>query len=586
MMAGNLIIGGIVDLADSIYKRVKLVKVNQAQCQRLVERIRIVDVAIRKLDQAKQSQNFKPALESLEKCLEESLEFIDQFTQQKKWYQKAINAGENQSHFQRLNEQLKACVALLNLGAAAQQINNREQDLADQKADAVALKAGQAEILSLNQRMMRELQEFKGAAEQRDGILARQMASLKYQLQAALHPGEAKLLIALRDHIPYFELVFHEVIGRGSICTVYRGSWNDQVVAIKLLSMPLAKAEGQEFSREVAIISRLKNQHIVQFYGACLEEGYACLVMEWMSKGTLYEHLGKNALNSFQRKQIALDIAKGLHYLHHNGYIHRDLRSENILLNADYRAKIADFGLVKTRAQSIQSIAKISQAVSWCAPEILSAQPEITFKADIFSFGMILWELFTDKKPFEGVSLSALTQKIIAGQRETLSDEIPAEFHPLITACWSEKPGERPNLPELIKQLDRYNPADSYYKKGKKFEEAKRFAEAKQHYQIAADAGLSNALTSLGIFSLRGLGGVPQDKEKAFQLFVSAAEKGHSRAMKNAAVMLDRGDGIVQDQKQALFWYQKAGDAGDGEALERAIRLKEKLSVPVTTAQP
>ncbi len=586
MMAAD-IAKGVFKVAELIYDRVQSVKANKSQCERLVERIRVIEAAVSGLEEIPESDHFKQGLALLEKTLKESLQFINQFMEGQKWYHQAIKAKKNESQFVKLNQQFKACLPLLNLGMVVQQITNREQDIADQKADAKELKAGQAEIISLNQKMLRELQEFKGAAAQRDMILARQLASLKGQLRQIHQPVEVKSPIPLDYKIPYCELMFDDLIGQGSISRVYRGRWEGQTVAIKLLSVPLSGADGVEFSREVAIMNRLRNPCIVQFYGACLEEDNACLVMENMVNGSLYTQLEKTQLTLLQQKQIALDIARGLQYLHKNGMIHRDLKSANILLTADFHAKIANFGLTKTRNFSIQSITKVSQAVAWCAPEILKGESTITAKADSYSVGAVLWELFTGKRPYAGLSFEILTRKILAGHRENISEFIPVEFRGLIAACWSATPEKRPDMMQIIQQLGVYDPAKTLYQKAKTLEEEKDFKSAQHYYQQAADSGRISALTSLGVFALMGPGGMPKDKVKAHQLFLEAAQKGHPRAMKNLAVMLDTGDGVAQDQKQALVWYQKAGAAGDVASLKRATRLTEKLAALMNlTTQP
>ena len=172
---------GVFQVAQLIYERVQLVKANKSQCERLVERIRVIESAISDLDEIPKSDHFKQGLNLLDKCLKDCLKFINQFMEGQKWYRQAIKAKRNESQFGELNRRLKECLPLLNLGMVAQQITNREQDIADQKADAQALKVGQAEILSLNQRMLRELQEFKNATAQRDKILARQLVKLFHQ---------------------------------------------------------------------------------------------------------------------------------------------------------------------------------------------------------------------------------------------------------------------------------------------------------------------------------------------------------------------------------------------------------------------
>jgi len=564
---------GIYKVAKAIYTQVQLVQANPKQCKRLANRIRIVESAIAKLDQIPKSENFEKGLTLLENCLEESLAFISQFADKKKWYQKVVNASRNEERFNELNQQLMDCLPLLQLGLKAHEVIKREEDVADQKADAKALKAGQAELLSLNQRMMQELLAFKGAAAERDKILALQMVSLKNQLHRLSRPAEAKSVIAPRDQIACHEVIFGELLDVGSISRIYSGQWQNQPVAIKLFSAELPHEQSMEFGREVAINSRLRHSNIVRFYGASLEGDKACVIVELMHKGSLCTYLAKNKLTPAQQKQIAIDIAQGLQYLHSNSIIHCDLKSANILLDQQGHAKIADFGLAKTNAYSIQSIGKITLTIPWCAPELLLGE-EVTAQADVYGFGVILWELFTGKEPFLGASLHDLTRRILAGEREQIPKDLPEGLGDLIQACWSNNPAERPQLIAIQRWLEQYDLAKFCYNQGKILEDAKEYKQAQKNYQAAADSGFSKALTSLGIFALMGNGGLEKDKAKAYQLFLKAAKEGEPRAMKNLAIMLDSGDGVPKNQVAALAWY---GKAGDPESLKRAERLKIKL---------
>ncbi len=573
------VIKNIYVTADTIYECVQLVKTNQSQCHRLVERIRVIVEAIAELDQLKKipdSNTFERGINALECSLKECYSFINEFTQQRRWYYQVLKSKKNEKQFEFLNQQLQNCLADLNLNILAKQITNRQQDTEDQKADAVEIKSSQAEILSLNQKMLRELKDFKGDTAQREAILAQQLTSLQWQLGKVRHDKlEPKELIPLDYQIPFFELTFCSRVAKGNIGVIYSGYWNEQAVAIKLLSTPLSGTEGLEFSREIKILNRLRNQHIVQFYGACLEESHACIVMEYITKGSLAGYLAENKLTSMQQKQIALDIALGLQYLHKNGLIHRDLHSANILLTSEYRAKIADFGLAKTYAYSLSSVGKVSQALAWCAPELLFSGTT-SVKTDIYSFGTILWEIFTGRKPFADLTTETILNKIQSGKREELTAAIPKEIQAIINTCWSADPEKRSDTNSLIQQLQTYDPAKFLYRQAQVLEKAKDYKSAQQYYQQAVDLNLVDAFASLAMLFLNGNEGVALDKAAAYQLLLAAATKGYPRAMKNLAIMLDRGDGIVQDQKNAFFWYQRAGDPS---SLERAQRLKEKLSL-------
>ena len=115
-----------------------------------------------------------------------SYEFIQEFTEQKQWWVQALKYQQNAKEFARFNEELQQTLADLNLSIQAKQIANREQDSKDQKADAAQLKAQQKEILSCYQKNQLELKAFKGAFDQREGIMARQLDSIKHQLEKLL----------------------------------------------------------------------------------------------------------------------------------------------------------------------------------------------------------------------------------------------------------------------------------------------------------------------------------------------------------------------------------------------------------------
>ncbi len=583
MMVGVLnvvsVVKGVYQLADSIYQCVQQVKANRSQCQRLAGRIRVIVDAIAQLKQLPETPQFKRGIEHLEQSLRECYIFVQEFTEKKQWWIQALKRDRNAKEFARLNEELQRTLADLNLSIQAKQITDHEQDSKDQKADATQLKAEQKKILECYQKNQQELKAFKGAFEQRERMMARQMDSIKHQLEKLLpaKDQEKKPLLPPDLEIPFFALTLKEKIGEGAIATVYTGEWEGQPVAIKMLSAALSGQEGKEFVREVQILSRLRSPFIVPFYGACLEEGHACLVMEYLSLGSLADYLNKNKLTLMQQKQIAVDIIRGLQYLHNKGLLHGDLRGANILLTADYHAKISDFGLTQTRTYSIQSLDKISPAIAWCAPELLG-ESKMTEQCDIYSLGTVLWELFTAKQPFADIAIEMQTKNILAGKREVISAEVPLEWKQGITACWSHNPKDRPALTEVLSQIESFDPIKVHYQRGKQAEEIKDYKTAAMIYRQATEWNYPAAFTSLAMLMLVGKG-VPQDKTQAFQFLLIAANQGHCRAMKNAAIMLDKGDGIAQDQRKALFWYRRAAEAGDPEALKRAKRLEEKLSL-------
>ncbi|XP_039158968.1 receptor-like protein kinase At3g21340 [Eucalyptus grandis] len=197
---------------------------------------------------------------------------------------------------------------------------------------------------------------------------------------------------------------FGRVIGEGGFGKVYLGTLDDgTMVAVKILSKS-SKQGYKEFQAEVQLLMSVRHENLVSLFGYCGDSKHIALIYEYMVNGNLRQHLSEDhpkVLTWSKRLQIAVDVAQGLDYLH-NGckppIIHKDLKTTNILLNEDFRAKIADFGLSRTFATENDSY------VSTCptgTPSYLD--PEFHFsgilnrKSDIYGFGIILLELITGR---------------------------------------------------------------------------------------------------------------------------------------------------------------------------------------------
>jgi serine/threonine protein kinase len=572
----------IYSITKVIHDQIQLVKANKAQCVRLYQRIDIITQALRGLDQIPDSAQFKQGLNNLQTCVEGCQTFIEQFTD-KFWFKHILRAGAYQGRFNELNKQLKSAMNLLNLGLDAQQIINREQDKKDQQEDYQNILAKQEEIIQLNQKELSHIQKLEMQQQEQNQILLRQLQSMRCQIQR-LNINRPQLESPIDPHfaIPYFDIMFDSVIGKGSFGTIYLGRWCEQPVAIKALEGQLTPEDWQQFIREVNIMSRLRNRSITQFYGVCLESGRVCLVMEYMPKSSLYDVLGKTVLNPEQQRNIALDIARGLHYLHNQGVLHRDLKSANVLIDDTWRAKLTDFGLSKIQSASIMTINERSHAIQWMAPESLTRHPVYTEQSDIYSYGVILWEIMTGKRPYEDVTEKEILNRIEQGKREEIPQTIPTVYAEIIRRCWSKNPNERPSLTEIIREIESHEvrppspSGEDLYKRGLAYEKQRAFKEAYTSYQKSADKGYCRGLTNLGMFTLKGQG-CDQNKEQAYRLLLKSANQGHARAQYNLAMMLEHGDGIDKDYNQALHWYQQAANQGDKRAEGKSTQLTSKI---------
>ncbi|KAL7000784.1 mitogen activated protein kinase [Sarracenia purpurea var. burkii] len=202
------------------------------------------------------------------------------------------------------------------------------------------------------------------------------------------------------------------VLGRGGFGTVYKGELHDGTnIAVKRMESGVVSEKGlDEFKSEIAVLTKVRHRHLVGLLGYCLDGNERLLVYEYMPQGTLSRYLfnwneeGLKPLEWSKRLTIALDVARGVEYLHglaHQSFIHRDLKPSNILLGDDMRAKVADFGLVRLAPDGKASlVTRLAGTFGYLAPEY-AVTGRVTTKVDVFSFGVILMELITGRKALD-----------------------------------------------------------------------------------------------------------------------------------------------------------------------------------------
>ncbi|KAF0908433.1 hypothetical protein E2562_025407 [Oryza meyeriana var. granulata] len=273
------------------------------------------------------------------------------------------------------------------------------------------------------------------------------------------------------------------VLGRGGFGVVYKGELHDgTMIAVKRMEAAVISNKAlDEFQAEIAILTKVRHRNLVSILGYSIEGNERLLVYEYMSNGALSKHLFQwkqlelEPLSWKKRLNIALDVARGMEYLHnlaHQCYIHRDLKSANILLGDDFRAKVSDFGLVKHAPDGNFSVAtRLAGTFGYLAPEY-AVTGKITTKADVFSFGVVLMELITGMTAIDESRLDEETRYLASWFCQIRKDEekLRAAIDPTLDLtdetfesisviaelaghCTSREPTQRPDMGHAVNVL-------------------------------------------------------------------------------------------------------------------------------------
>ncbi|XP_065218385.1 mitogen-activated protein kinase kinase kinase 7-like [Planococcus citri] len=269
---------------------------------------------------------------------------------------------------------------------------------------------------------------------------------MAYDHFSALGPNHVR-------EIDYDDIEKKEIVGKGSFGTVYKGVWENKLVAVKHLVTEVERS----LSIEIRQMSRVDHPNIVKLYGACLKTP-VCLVMEYAEGGSLYNVLHgdqKLRYNAGHAISWCLQCAKGVAYLHNmrpKALIHRDLKPPNLLLDSTGKVlKICDFG---TACDLKTYMSNNKGSPAWMAPEVFEGHT-YSEKCDIFSWGIILWQVLSRQKPFNEVGVNALRimWSVHQGKRPPLIEGCPKPLEILMTKCWSKDTSSRPPMQEVVRQM-------------------------------------------------------------------------------------------------------------------------------------
>ncbi|KAH9777721.1 PAS domain-containing protein tyrosine kinase family protein [Citrus sinensis] len=270
--------------------------------------------------------------------------------------------------------------------------------------------------------------------------------------------GDNETSCATDGGIRWEDLQLGEEIGLGSYAVVYRGIWNGSDVAVKVyFGSEYIEGTLKNYQKEIDIIKKLRHPNVLLFMGAVASQERLGIVTEFLPRGSLFKTLHKNyqALDIKRRLRMALDVARGMNYLHHRNppIVHRDLKSSNLLVDKNWTVKVGDFGLSSLKNATYLTAKSGRGTPQWMAPEVLRSEPS-NEKSDVFSFGVILWELVTASIPWNNLNLMQVVGVVgFMDRRLELPEGLDPRLESIIHDCWQSDPDQRPSFQVIIQRM-------------------------------------------------------------------------------------------------------------------------------------
>ncbi|KAK8958717.1 Serine/threonine-protein kinase HT1 [Platanthera guangdongensis] len=261
------------------------------------------------------------------------------------------------------------------------------------------------------------------------------------------------------------ELYLGARFASGAHSRLYHGRYKNQPVAVKIIRIPDDEEDGvmgarleKQFARETTFLSYLSHRNVIKLAGAREKSPIFFIITEYLHGGSLRAFLRKldhSPLPLDMLISIALEVARGMEYIHSQGVIHRDLKPENILFDHNFCVKIADFGVACEEAYC-DELEDDAGTYRWMAPEMIKHRP-YGRKVDVYSFGLLLWEMNTGAIPYEDMSpVQAAFAVVNKNIRPTIPGDCSVVLRALIEQCWSTFPEKRPEFRQIVKFLKQY----------------------------------------------------------------------------------------------------------------------------------
>ncbi|KAG0368219.1 hypothetical protein BGZ54_002457 [Gamsiella multidivaricata] len=428
---------GAIQLALVINEMARAAQANKVSCHAMDHRIQIANEIIKAaFEQYKVNPKSIVISESAFKMYFQLLERMRDFVAEiskRKTFSKLFYALRFRDEFDALLRDFDSCVLDLNLGIALRTQSQLETDRNALEEDMVELRAFRKELQSGVECLGGQLMGIRQMIAQNrpmDDILAQ--VEIDYRQIVDITPGETR---------------------KGRTFPVHKRSWLAQEVAEKPLGFFGSQDMLDMLKNEIAILKKLDRcNYITKFMGVTNRNNQISIIMEWLPGGDLATALSKGDMDWEQKLFVAADIARGLQFLHEVGIIHKTLRAKNILLTRHGQAKITNFRQSRLESAQTRPMSDPFSFVRWLAPEKMTHK-DVRYGAecDIYSFGMLLFEIASNKIPYIDYTDRQLPELIVLKPLyETVPERTPLEFANIMTACWSHDPRLRPTVSQVL----------------------------------------------------------------------------------------------------------------------------------------
>ena len=267
-----------------------------------------------------------------------------------------------------------------------------------------------------------------------------------------------KNILHFVNKISFNSLGLGKKIGQGGFSEIYESQWLGIPVAVKVIFDPKITEELlEEFNNEIEKLFILRHPYIIQLYGITDKEKSQKLavITELAPKGSLFDYLHKNPktknnLSLEFKNKITKQLICTMAYIHSRGYVHRDLKTQNILLDKNLDIKLCDFGLTKLKSELNSGSGQFAGTPCYMAPELFDRK-FYDDKIDVFAFGTVLWEIYTQKIPYANCDAMEIKQKVTKGEELYCSSIVPKQIANLIQKCRCVKASDRPSFEEIEK---------------------------------------------------------------------------------------------------------------------------------------